>query len=1119
MIRCGRLSKRDASRFPKSISRSIAAILFAAVLVLGISVIESRNAPPNVVNAQNQGICDRTLEVQTGIISEITGNPTCDLVTDAQLNDLRGSLILWGKGITSLKVGDFAGLSSIQNIYLHQNSITELPIGLFDGLSSLEDLRLHSNQLAVLQQGVFSGLADSPNLDTLRLENNEITTIETGAFEGVAFSTTPVTRLLHLHGNKLSTLGQDTFDGLSNLTWLRLDGNEISTIEGGVFDGLTTLRTLNLGDNQLASLPLGIFEHTTALATLRLFNNKLTSLDAHIFRTLVVLATLELDNNELTELPAEIFVNEFPDRVIQHMNELSTLRLQGNRLTSLPDGIFSGLTPLSGLPKIAILDLGDNELSDLPIELFPLRRQLCALTSFTISGNSFETTPAKEIAGVTYGLFDPPIGACVGEVDGLVSLRINGLPITDADLAKIRANFSVLRNVHIADTGVSAAAVRAFIDATVSHTIGTSRVLEGLDISGIDLSSWTSNDIQTLTGVIDYGTLFQVLRMANTQINAETVLLVLEGLDDDGQTLDFSDNDLSGLNAPAARTRLAAALTALTKLDHLFFENTKIDGDTALVIMQNVTRTIQSLSLAGNDLSAWNGYDPDEDPPNDLAAAFQRLQGTSANVSWRLMDFSNTGIDSTAAASIIPGLRRLGGSRFVIPGVHVFKLDLSHNMLTNIDPAWFEAWHYETLPQYPPALHILDLSHNKLTEASPETFAPLATYLESLHLIGNPIDPMPVEQEYYDALPNLKQLTYTIPEPTPTVPEVEEEKLGDNLARVLRIEASISAITIRSGGQVRLDVNIYGRQDILDNSLADRVTINWSDDGAGGSFDGSGRQVIYTAPESPRTRTVYASVDQSQCFGFQSQCSTEFKITVLRSSAAAEPTPVPVNPAGTIPTILTDPDGNQYEVFTPEIGGTFTGDTSSLLAGPGVVPNGEVVGLRIAEGGSASNEGKTYQRYTLGGNWYEISAVDASNTSISSYGLNTAVEVCIPLPNELRSNISGLSIVAINADETLTVLSSRVRISTDAGANVCGGISSVPATVAVGTAGSPAPLPIEVTDADDTSGLPETGGAAPSNDGMIWAMMLGSLALFGGLAALRVRRRKSCRNEVRFDDA
>ena len=1087
----------------------LTAILCAVIFVLGVSQIEPRDPRSGVVDAENHGICDRTEQVQTEIISRIAGNPTCDLITETQLNDFNGSsgrLLLANKEIDSLKVGDFAGLTSIREIHLNLNSITELPSGLFDGLSSLEDLRLQDNKLTALQQGVFSDLADSPNLDSLRLENNEISTIETGAFQGVVFSTSARSRELHLYGNKLSTLQSGAFEGLANVTSLRLQDNQISTIEDGVFDGFTSLVTLDLANNQLVSLPPGLFEHTTALATLVLRNNKLSSLDAHIFRTLTVLTTLELNDNELATLPMEIFVNEFPNQVVQHMNRLRTLLLQDNRLSSLPDGIFSGLTELSGLPALETLDLGDNELSDLPVELFPLRRQLCTLSGFDISGNNFATAPTKEIDGVTYGLFDAPSARCAREPDTLVDLRINGLPLTDSDLEKIRTNYRALRRVHIADTGVSAAAIREFIEATANHNIGTSRVLGELDISGNDLSSWTSAEIQTLTSVIDFG--IQVLRMANTQINAETVLLILEGLDDNTQTLDFSDNDLSGLNDSAAHTRLATALIALTKRDHLFLRNTKIDSDTALVIMQNVTTLIQSLSLAGNDLSGWNSYDADADPPNDLAAAFLRLQGASANVTWKLMDFSNTRIDSNAAASIIPGLRRLGGSRFIIPGVDVIELDLSGNQLTTLDPAWFEAWHHAPFPQFPPALHILDLSNNKLTEASPETFVPLAEYLETLHLIGNPIDPMPVEQEYFDVLPALKQLTYTMPEP-PT-PEPEVEKLGDNLARVLRIEASISGITIGSGGQVRLDVNVYGRQDILDNSLADLVTINWSDDGAGGSFSGSrGRQVMYTAPERPGTLTVYVSVDQSQCYGFQSQCSTEFKITVLRSVAAVEPTPVPVNPAGSIPMILTDSDGNQYEVFTPEGGGTFTGDTSSLKAGPGVVPNGEIVGLRIAEGGSASNDGKTYQRYSLGGNWYEISAVDASRNNVSSYGLNDALDVCIPLPDALRSNISDLAIVAINADDSLTVQSSRVRISAAAGARVCGNLRSVPATVAVGTAGSPAPLPTEVPDSGDASGLPETGGAAPSDHGMLWALVLGLAIMVSGFAVLRAARRRT----------
>ena len=196
-------------------------------------------------------------------------------------------------------------------------------------------------------------------------------------------------------------------------------------------------------------------------------------------------------------------------------------------------------------------------------------------------------------------------------------------------------------------------------------------------------------------------------------------------------------------------------------------------------------------------------------------------------------------------------------------------------------------------------------------------------------------------------------------------------------------------------------------------------------------------------------------------------------------------------------------------MFTPEGGGTFTGDTSSLKAGPGVVPNGEIVGLRIAEGGSASNEGKTYQRYNLGGNRYEISAVDASNNSVSSYGLSDAIDVCIPIPTALRSNISDLAIVAINSDDSLTVLSSRVRISAAAGTQVCGNLGSVPATIAAGTAGSPLPLPTEVPDSGDASGLPATGGAAPSNDGMLWALILGLAIMVSGYGFLRAAPRRN----------
>ena len=338
--------------------------------------------------------------------------------------------------------------------------------------------------------------------------------------------------------------------------------------------------------------------------------------------------------------------------------------------------------------------------------------------------------------------------------------------------------------------------------------------------------------------------------------------------------------------------------------------------------------------------------------------------------------------------------------------------------------------------------------------------------------------------------------------------------------RINKLEPSVEEVSLSGGDSIRLSIIPYGRQNIVDDALIDgKVGVTWSLEGGTGDFresdpgldadnDANDREIIFTAPTNPGTYMVHATL-KTCGLNVSVDCRASFTVHVLRrASRPTETTPEPRNPAGSIPMILTDSDGNQYEVFTPEGGGTFTGDNSSLKAGPGVVPNGEIVGLRIAEGGSASNDGKTYQRYSLGGSWYEISAVDASGNSVSSYVMNDAVEVCIPLPDALRSNISDLALVAINADDSLTILSGRVRISASAGTKVCGNLSSVPATVAVGTAGSPAPLPTEVPVMENE--LPDTGGAAPSsNRALVWLLIIGLAVVVSSYVILRAARRRT----------
>ena len=198
-------------------------------------------------------------------------------------------------------------------------------------------------------------------------------------------------------------------------------------------------------------------------------------------------------------------------------------------------------------------------------------------------------------------------------------------------------------------------------------------------------------------------------------------------------------------------------------------------------------------------------------------------------------------------------------------------------------------------------------------------------------------------------------------------------------------------------------------------------------------------------------------------------------------------------------------------MFTPVSGGAFVHESASLTAGAGAVPDYDMIGLRISEVGPASNEGLAYGRYTLGGDWYAIGAVDADGVRVEgSYEFNDVLDVCVPLPAELRSNISDLALVAVNSEDEITVLSSRVRLSTS-GTKVCGHLSTVPATVAVGTADAiaPRPLPTAFPESPDGTGSPDAGGMTlPSVAVAFWMAVIGLTVVVMVVGVLLARRRE-----------
>ena len=899
-------------------------------------------------------------------------------------------------------------------------------------------------------------------------------------------------------------LKADDFAGLINLGTLYLIDAELRELPEGVFDELVSLRVINLLSNRITELPDGLFSNNVALTTINISRNRLTEVPKGVFDANTSLTTVDLHGNSLTALPDGIFENT---------TAISSLDLADNELESLPSGVFDSMATLE------YLNIEGNRFSSLPDDIFD---SLTQLTQLYLSRNSLTALPANFVASPPSSLTELDLGdnelrslpegfLSLLNQNGITRLNLSGFELTDAQIALLASRrFANLAVLNLADTGLTVDKLITLLEGFHDAMNPSQGVrLQTLDISRNGLGAWFStalaDEIQRLRDAVANGLpIVTDFYLNDSTMNVAALKPILESLPVNVLIIDLSNCDLSGIADDIGM------LSRFVQLNRLELNNTGIDASDLTAIVENIsTSSYFNLYLRDNELESLPA-DGFKSLTNLYVLALERNNLRSLPAGF--IDGIRAGetdapqvLLSDNELSEIPGdafgdnahvsILDLDGNRLNSIGADSFdglaslvKLYLSDNEICEIEPLAFESNH---------ALEHLELANNCLSELDDTFYEALDDTLVFLDLSGNKFVESVKRDDLHSRLSKL--ITALPPDHAPAEPI--------SIARILRIEPAISNVILSPGDPVKLSVNIYGRQNLLDDELANGRTITW-DDGQNGTIAGSGAEVEYSAPQAPGSYTVTATVDDADCFGDEDQCSATFKITVRRSSAVVEPTPALVNPAGTIPTILTDPDGNQYEVFTPEGGGTFTGDTSSLKAGPGAVPNGEIVGLRIAEGGSASNEGKTYQRYNLGGNWYEISAVDAANTSVSSYGLNNAVEICIPLPDALRSNISDLAIVAINSDDSLTILSSSVRISSS-GTNVCGSLSSVPAKVAAGTTGSPAPLPTEVPDAEDASGLPETGGSVPSNNGMLWALILGLAIVVSGYAVLRAARRRN----------
>ena len=242
-------------------------------------------------------VSQRTPQVRDAIVAAAGVNSASDL-TEAHLAAITRLDLSWDvsrQKITSLKTGDFFGLSSLKVLWLSHNSLTSLPEGIFDGLSSVEQIDLLYNNINSIPSNMFERLTSLKHLD--------------------------------LQGNRLTSISKEWFDDLSSLESLSFKGNSLTELPMNVFGRLTSLKSLNLVSNSLTSLSVDVFEGLSTLTHLDLRNASLTSLPADIFDGLSSLIWLDLGYNNLLSLP---------DGIFDGLSSLTTLTLSGNTVDPMP---------------------------------------------------------------------------------------------------------------------------------------------------------------------------------------------------------------------------------------------------------------------------------------------------------------------------------------------------------------------------------------------------------------------------------------------------------------------------------------------------------------------------------------------------------------------------------------------------------------------------------------------------------------------------------------------------------------------------------------------------------------------------------------------------------------
>ncbi len=415
--------------------------------------------PANAQDANPTDLCSRTAVVKNVIVDKVSGKTNCADITTAELTGINtlffdGSSPFSSLRGSSLKNGDFAGLTGLTDLHLYFNEITTLPADIFSGLSALTILELNNNQLSTLPTGIFSGLTALTELD---LSNNPLP----ASLPASLFADVPRNAITLPTGTTINDI-PTTVGTIDNITNLVANGNTQTVDVADKFSDTDDL-TFSVASSNPNIATVGVSDSEVTITPLALGTTTITVTATDIAGQtaeqpfMVSVIPAETDLCSRTEVVKNVIISKVSGKIncadittaeLAGVTELSfvggnsligsnlksgdfagltgliTLNLHSNELTTLPADIFSGLSALT------ILRLNNNQLSTLPTVVFA---GLTSLTTLDLSENPLPASlPASLFADVPSTITLPDgvtlnaIPTTVGTIDNITNLVANG---------------------------------------------------------------------------------------------------------------------------------------------------------------------------------------------------------------------------------------------------------------------------------------------------------------------------------------------------------------------------------------------------------------------------------------------------------------------------------------------------------------------------------------------------------------------------------------------------------------------------------------------------------------------------------------------------------------------